>query len=756
MSLYHNYMREYILAILLFCLFITGCSPSGDGINGGFESTNDHKLPEGWMIGLEPGESTEYVIGLDSTFVQNGKYSLSIAGASHQGKAGIISYTIPRTYEGSELELKGFVKTENVEDGFAGLWLRVDGKEEPLEFNNMQNINLRGTTNWKEYTIKLPYNSLAARSISLGGLLVGGGKMWIDDLRLYLDGRIIDKNRFKKVILTKVERDTAFKNNSTIDTVVTDRQKIINLSILCQVWGFIKYHHKAVADGNFNMDAELFRIMPKVITAKNNEALSNFIEAWLYGFGDVPFCFKCKPDSNLVAQYPEYGDIFSKGILKSSLILKLSKILDARSVSNHYYVKKSDHARNPIFTNEESYPKMDYPDPGYRLLCLFRYWNIIQYFYPYKHLTEKKWAHVLTEYIPRFINASDSKSYALVSLNLIAEIHDTHANIWSYNSALEKYRGKFILPVSTKFIDDKMVVAGYHQHTNVDTKKQLHIGDIILKINGESVEKLIKKYLSVTPASNYSIQLRDLPTQFLLRSSESRINIEYSTNGTGKQISAQAITYQEFIAGKRNPTNLRKPAYKLIDNNIGYINSGQYKNQDLSNIKKLFKNTKGIVVDMRAYPSEFMVYSFVPQFTKGNHAFASITTSSINFPGLFKFESPLINQGSGAYNGRIIVLVNEETQSQGEFTTMALQSSPNTLVVGSITAGADGDVSTIMLPGGIRTMISGIGVSYPDGTNSQRKGVKIDYVINPTIESIKSGEDLLLLKAIDLIKSNTR
>jgi hypothetical protein len=37
-------------------------------------------------------------------------------------------------------------------------------------------------------------------------------------------------------------------------------------------------------------------------------------------------------------------------------------------------------------------------------------------------------------------------------------------------------------------------------------------------------------------------------------------------------------------------------------------------------------------------------------------------------------------------------------------------------VTGVVTTGADGNVSLIPLPGGLTTMISGIGVLYPDGT----------------------------------------
>lgn len=73
------------------------------------------------------------------------------------------------------------------------------------------------------------------------------------------------------------------------------------------------------------------------------------------------------------------------------------------------------------------------------------------------------------------------------------------------------------------------------------------------------------------------------------------------------------------------------------------------------------------------------------------------------------------------------------------------------VIVGSTTAGADGNVSSIVLPGGLQTMISGVGVYYPDGTETQRIGIVPDIIVKPTIEGIKIGKDEVLEKAIELI-----
>ena len=123
--------------------------------------------------------------------------------------------------------------------------------------------------------------------------------------------------------------------------------------------------------------------------------------------------------------------------------------------------------------------------------------------------------------------------------------------------------------------------------------------------------------------------------------------------------------------------------------------------------------------------------------------FVEFTRGSTDVPGMFVKTGALENGGrnSDAYKGKVVILVNASTQSSAEYTAMAFQSIPGAVTIGSTTAGADGNVSEIMLPGGIRTMISGIAVLYPDGTEMQRKGIKIDRKVQPTMKGIKEGRD---------------
>jgi hypothetical protein len=52
-------------------------------------------------------------------------------------------------------------------------------------------------------------------------------------------------------------------------------------------------------------------------------------------------------------------------------------------------------------------------------------------------------------------------------------------------------------------------------------------------------------------------------------------------------------------------------------------------------------------------------------------------------------------------------------------------------------------------------IVTGIGVFYPDGTKTQRTGIKIDKIVKPTMEGIKAGKDELLGEAVHIINSKT-
>lgn len=308
-----------------------------------FKLDSQHR-PVGWNYPAYEKTS----VSVDSLKKKDGKNSLLLT--SGVGGFGLItaSYVIPNSFKGSKVELKGSLKTENVTGGYAGLWLRVDGGTPgvPLAFDNMNKRGVAGTNDWKEYSIVLPYNANKATRIVLGGIIDGIGKLWINDLRLYVDGLPIEQSQVQKNQLLLAQQDTAFNKHSGIDTILLSKALTERLKLLAEVWGLIKYHHPAVASGNFNMDAELFRVLPALLKGKDDAAFSMVLEKWVDKFGRPELCKHCKQiDSIRSTQRPNYGSTFKNTVLKASLTEKLEWIVRNHNTGDNYYI---DMVKDPV------------------------------------------------------------------------------------------------------------------------------------------------------------------------------------------------------------------------------------------------------------------------------------------------------------------------------------------------------------------------------------------------------------------------
>ena len=737
-------MKQLLVLISAITVSIAGCSQvkTSQKLNLDFESVING-MPADW----ENFGSAAYMISPDSAVVKNGRYSASIiqkGGADYKAW----SYKIPANYDGKSITLSGYIKTDSVTDGYAGLWMRLDPS---IAFDNMSSRGVKGTTEWTKYEITLKMDPDKTTAIVVGGLLVGKGKVWIDDLKVTIDGRNVEslKPYVRKAL--PAENDKEFDKGSAVKFPVLNDELIGSLELLGKVWGFIKYHHPSVAKGSFNMDYELFRILPEYLNANSNATRDKVILQWINKFGSVTPCRKCPETPETASLKPDFTWV-ENNTISTTLKNKIKEIYLGRHQGKHFQIDMDGGVGNPVFLNEKSYSDMPYPDEGFRLLSLYRYWNMIQYFYPNRQLTDKRWDTLLREYIPKFINAKNELEYELAAVQIIGDLQDSHANLWGGGNKFNESKGDFYPPFHVRFVEDKLVVTDYY---NPELKQAagLQVGDVITQINGRSVEHIIDSIKKYYPASNEAVRLRDISFDILRsRNNETEIKFISGVKENHKKLALYKKESLNYYTWFKQDTGR---SYKMLANNIGYITLQSIKEKDIKDIKDAFKDTKGIVIDIRNYPSTFVPFLLGSWLSSSPKPFVKFTIGNKNNPGEFTFtESLKIPGSSNAYKGKVIVLVNEISQSQAEYTTMAFRAGDNTTVIGSTTAGADGNVSSIILPGGLSTMISGIGVYYPDGKNTQRVGIIPDVEVKPTIHGIRSGHDELLEKAIEIIQGN--
>jgi erythromycin esterase len=144
-----------------------------EGLNLDFEAAD---VPEIWYAG---GEG--YVAVIDRDEKHAGERSLRIE-FREQGNFGVATNQFPvDAARGQRLRLSGFLRTKDITTGWAGLWMRVDGSDGVLAFDNMQQRGITGTTGWTRYEVVLDVPD-DATNINFGALLTGNGTAWVDSL----------------------------------------------------------------------------------------------------------------------------------------------------------------------------------------------------------------------------------------------------------------------------------------------------------------------------------------------------------------------------------------------------------------------------------------------------------------------------------------------------------------------------------------------------------------------------------------------
>jgi hypothetical protein len=102
--------------------------------------------------------------------------------------------------------------------------------------------------------------------------------------------------------------------------------------------------------------------------------------------------------------------------------------------------------------------------------------------------------------------------------------------------------------------------------------------------------------------------------------------------------------------------------------------------------------------------------------------------------------------------GKVVMLINEQAQSQAEHTGLYFEAATELTYIGSPTAGANGDVTEMVMPGNLAVSFSGQDVRHGDGRQLQRLGLQPDVVARPTIAGMARGEDEVLAAARNWLK----
>ncbi len=540
---------------------------------------------------------------------------------------------------------------------------------------------------------------------------------------------------------------------------------------LAKVWGVIKYNHPAVSQGKLDWDS----IFLSTIRDQSVQSTDRIISNWITTADAVKTTPVSLPATSCDSiTYRNFSTRWLKEIKGLSAVNreKLLHLLQQPTGIGTYYSNPTMQSIRLDSRNEKTYSEFS---PDIKLLELARVWNAIAYFYPYKYLLDRNWDNVLKKYIPVFRSIKTEQDYRMAITQFAAEIEDTHTGL--KNSYQYDIFGKLAAPFTFQLVDEGAVVTAIKDEKKA-AKATIRVGDLITRINNKSIPELITANSKFIPASNQAVQHREA-YNYLFSGNDSLCTVDLvHANGERTRTAFERMPrvfanewdkdgipeYQLSYHGKtytyltwNNEESRLNPGFRLGDK--GYIEFSSLQPGDIDSLMKSYLDCKGIVFDLRGYNDNgalLKVFDYLfdqPQF------FGIKMQPDFRAPGRFCFVDNIINsdykyvgkKNSTAYKGKVLVLINEYTQSAEEMWAMIFKKVPGATFIGSQTAGADGNITGIKLTDGNELRFSGLGIYYPDGGETQRIGIRPDIAVRPTLQSIREKQDVLLQTAFDQI-----
>jgi C-terminal processing protease CtpA/Prc len=405
-----------------------------------------------------------------------------------------------------------------------------------------------------------------------------------------------------------------------------------------------------------------------------------------------------------------------------------------------------------VSQKDKPYAEMQFPNVEYRLLALFRFWNVVNYFFPYKNLIGESWDTVLQRYIPKFEANKDLTDYQLTVFELATEMRDTHTVVRNASAAAAKFYG-FHTPAFISYLENQSVVTKV-----LDDKAPVRAGDVVLVIDGEPVEerrKFLSRYFAASTQQSLMLRVHSL---LLAGPKDSVVKLRVrGPNNKERDIELTrsiAPTDPKYYAAM----DRTGPVIKLLPQGYGYVDLGRLEVGEVDKMFDTIKDAPAVIFDMRGYPTG-SAWEIAPRLTEKKNVVASLFSRSLLDPSSLDSSQnaehaslsaaqKLPDAKGSVYKGKVVMLINEEAISRAEHACLFFEAATDVTFIGTPTQGANGDVTLMVLPGNLAISFSGHDIRHADGRQLQRLGIQPHVRVAPTIRGMKEGRDEILEAAV--------
>jgi hypothetical protein len=310
------------------------------------------------------------------------------------------------------------------------------------------------------------------------------------------------------------------------------------------------------------------------------------------------------------------------------------------------------------------------------------------------------------------------------------------------------------LPVMVEAIDGLPVV----RRSKVDEVKA---GDTILSVDGRSSRDWYAEELARTSAATDGYRF-DIASRWFIRLTgpvtlELRDPDGATRTATVNPQPAASLTPETYLVSLR-PSG---PLDDLGAPELYYLNADGEVTVGIEAFRAALadagaRQSRGLVVDMRGYPSNYDHYELAMRLQREPIRSARFGLGVYTGPDKLDHvveQYDLEPLSDPAFDGPIVLLTGPHAVSAAEnFMIMLVQPRRVRAVVGQQSAGTNGNITAIQLPGGFAFSYTGMNLTLPDGSRFHGLGIQPDVPVALTAKDLRDGIDRDLLTAIEVLR----
>ena len=377
-------------------------------------------------------------------------------------------------------------------------------------------------------------------------------------------------------------------------------------------------------------------------------------------------------------------------------------------------------------------------EEGGRLAGVVIAWNALQHFYPYFDVVGVNWDRTLTTALQRALTDRTRADHLRSLRWLVAQLQDGHADVRDQRSP-----GPARLPWQLDWVEDQPVVVA------AATGSGLRPGDVPLTLDGRSVVDLLAAEEALISGSPQWKRQRALallgtdatgnPADLLVRRGSGTLALLVPRQTTA--FAAPAL----------------RPSLQVLAGGYWYVDLTRAAWPDIAARLDTIATAPGVIFDLRGYPNgnDAILGHLLDRRDQSDRW---MCTPKIAYPDR---ERPIECEYSGwalrprhpRIRGRVAFITGPTAISYSESVMSFVEHYRLGTIVGRSTAGTNGNIVRLALPGAFQVVFTGMRVLKHDGSRLHLVGIRPERPAAATIEGVRAGRDEAFEAALDTVRT---